>query len=208
MKLDVTTMMRGAETLLETTSNPRHRAILTNYRRHAMLEVSNRIPEIFTPEMTVEHPRYVQYLADGTRLISDGIEAVTENFYGHLIKFGSNVMILEDEHIAVADWGFGSEYMSNDFITGTAARTRGFDVDDLDAMYLHRHAVIMTWRYSEDCRLIGEHVAKESAGDIRKLAPEEVVTVAEAERLLAPLIGPPPPRYDRHARPIESARAA
>jgi hypothetical protein len=208
MKRDVTTMMAGAERLLETIENPRHRAILRNYRRHAMLEVSNRIDEIFSPEMTVEHPVYVQYRPDGTRAVLDGKAAVIEVFYGHLIKYGANVMILEDEHIAVADWGFASEYMSNDYITGDTARARGFDVDDLSAMYVHQHAVIMTWRYSDDCRLIGENVAKESAGTLSLLAPDEIITIAEAHRALAPLIGPPPPRYDYHGNPLPTVAMA
>ena len=44
--------------LLRTVEDPRHRAILSNYRRHALLEVSGRYEEILTPAMTISNPVY------------------------------------------------------------------------------------------------------------------------------------------------------
>lgn len=206
MKLDVTKVMQGAERLIEKTQNPRHLAILRNYRRHAMLEVSARFDEIFDPAMTIENPQYVNYTPTGC-MILNGVDEVKTHFYGQLMEHGACVMILEDEAIAVDDWGMASEYTSNDYINATVARLRGFDVDDESATYLHRHRVVMTWRYSDDCRLIGENVAMELGGTIEKLAPEDVVTIAEAQEKLAPLIGPVPPRYDYNGRPLEQVSA-
>ena len=208
MKKDVTKMMAGAENLIAKSVNPRHIAILRNYRRHAMLEVSGLVDEIFAPEMTVENPRYVSYMPNGSRLIMNGMAEVKEHFYGQIIRYGANVMILEDEHIAVDDWGLASEYLSNDYINYRCALERGFDVKDENAMYLNRRAVIMTWRYSDDCRLIGEHVSFENGGTIEKLAPQDVVTVAEARRLLSPIWGPLPPRLDRSGRPLAESVSA
>ena len=206
MKKDVTKMMIGAERLMAKTTNPRHLAILSNYRRHAMLEVSGRFDEIFDSSMTVEEPQYVTYTPTGCQIL-DGVAEVKRVFYGQLMEHGASVMILEDEAIAVDDWGFASEYMSNDYINATVARLRGFTVDDDAATYLHRHRVVMTWRYSDDCRLIGENVSMEMGGTIEKLAPEDVVTVAEAHERLAPLIGAPPPRYDASGQPVAQGAA-
>lgn len=206
MKLDITKVMQGAERLMEKTQNPRHLAILRNYRRHAMLEVSARFDEIFDPAMTIEVPQYVNYTPTGC-MILNGIDEVKTHFYGQLMEHGACVMILEDEAIAVDDWGLASEYTSNDYINATVARLRGFEVDDDSATYLHRHRVVMTWRYGDDCRLIGENVAMELGGTIEKLAPEDVVTIAEAQEKLAPLIGPVPPRYDYNGRPLEQVSA-
>ena len=207
MKKDITTMMAAADRLIEQSTNTRHIAILKNYRRHAMLEVSGRFDEIFDPSMTIENPRYVSYLPDGNRLIMNGQEEVRAHFYHQFITYGASVMLLEDEHLAVADWGFGSEYISNDYINAEVARLRGFEVDDEDAMYLHRHGVVMTWRYDDDCRLIGEHVSMEPKGTLEKLAPEDVITVAEAKEKLAPLIGDPPPRLNKLGLPVEAVTA-
>ncbi len=206
MKKDITKMMLGAETLIAQSDNPRHIAILTNYRRHAMLEVSARFDEIFDPLMTVENPRYVTY-TPGNCLVMNGEQEVKDNFYHQLMVYGASVMMLEDEHIAIGDWGFGSEYTSNDYISAELARIRGFDVDDDTSTYLHRHQVIMTWRYADDCRLIGEHVSMEAGGTIEKLAPENVITLAEAQEKLAPLIGPLPGRLGYNGLPLESVAA-
>ncbi|WP_077146054.1 hypothetical protein [Sphingopyxis sp. KK2] len=207
MKLDVTRMMAGAEDLLEKTDNPRHRAILQNYRRHAMLEVSGRFDEIFHPNMTVPDPEYWVYRPEG-RIILSGMDEVVKHFYSEMARTASTVMILENETIAVNDFGFNSEYMSHSFVPGHVARARGFDVDDLDAMYIHNHWVIMTWIYSDDCRLIGEHVHGAPGGTIRYCPPEEVVTQEEARIRLAPLIGDPPPRYDRFGKILAEAAPA
>jgi hypothetical protein len=37
---EITRITAATDELLRTTENPRHRAILSNYRRHALLEVS------------------------------------------------------------------------------------------------------------------------------------------------------------------------
>ena len=57
-KKDIAVTISAADRLLETTTDPLHRQILENYRRHAILEVCGLWEEIFTPEMTVEHPLY------------------------------------------------------------------------------------------------------------------------------------------------------
>lgn len=204
MKLDVTKMMIGAETLISQIENPRHIAILKNYRRHAMLEVAGFFDEIFHPNMTVENPRYVAGFGPEW-LVLDGETDVKGTFYADMIERGAAVMILEDEHLAVADWGLASEYISNDYLNYIAARERGFDVPEDDTMYLHNRRVIMTWRYSDDCRLIGEHVSFEPGGTLTPLAPEDVVTTKEATERLSPLIGPLPPRYDYNGQPLEPA---
>ncbi|MGB0922102.1 MAG: hypothetical protein ACPG1C_12395 [Alphaproteobacteria bacterium] len=54
MKPDIRLLTLAADTLLKTVTNLRHRKIIENYRRHAMLEVSGQYKEIFAPEMTSE----------------------------------------------------------------------------------------------------------------------------------------------------------
>jgi hypothetical protein len=206
VKKDITKMMQGAERLIAKSTNPRHIAILKNYRRHAMLEVCARFDEIFDPSMTIENPQYVQYTPTGCAILN-GVDEVMRVFYGQLKDYGASVMILEDEAVAVDDWGLASEYTSNDYINAACARLRGFAVSDDKATYLHRHRVVMTWRYADDCRLIGENVSMEMGGTIEKLAPEDVVTVAEAKEKLGPLIGPPPPRFDYQGHPLKTAAA-
>ena len=65
MKYDIRQLTLAADTLLKTTTEPLHRKILNNYRRHAMLEVSGRYEEIFAPDMTVEEPFYRVHTPEG-----------------------------------------------------------------------------------------------------------------------------------------------
>jgi len=74
-RLDISKLTRAADEALETTDHPLHRQILENYRRHAILETTGRWREIFTPEMTVEHPIYRNH-ASGKSEVLDGRDAV------------------------------------------------------------------------------------------------------------------------------------
>jgi hypothetical protein len=190
-KLDITQVTLAVDRSLEVTENPRHRQILENYRRHGLLEVSGRWPEIFDPEMTVEHPVY-RITEGGRSLLLDGREQVQE-FYRGMSEAGNLVMILEDEEIAVADWGFASESIFNHYTPGRVLIEGGDDVDDPDAWYLLRHRLAMVWHYDDRARMIGEHVYEDATSrEIVKLGPEDVVTREEARETLAPMIRPLP----------------
>ena len=62
----------GPRQLMATTQDERHRKMLTNYCRHAMLEVSGRWEEILVPEMMVPHPRY-RINFGGQEIVMDGM---------------------------------------------------------------------------------------------------------------------------------------
>jgi hypothetical protein len=57
-KKDMASTISAADRLLETLTDPLHRQIIENYRRHAILEVCGEWEDIFTPDMTVEVPEY------------------------------------------------------------------------------------------------------------------------------------------------------
>src|ERR1700761_5396532 len=83
------------------------RAILENYRRHVYLEVSGRIDEILSPEMTVEQPHYRISWAGREVRVLDGKDEVRA-FYEEL-GHAEAVLWNTDESVAVADWGFAAE---------------------------------------------------------------------------------------------------
>jgi len=181
---DITRITAATDELLRTTENPRHRAILSNYRRHALLEVSGRYEEILTPDMTVEHPVY--RLTEGPQtIVLDGHREV-HDFYASLCGAGANVMGPAEEQLVVADWGFASECMFHHFMPGRLlAGTE--DIDDPDAIYVVKHILAFHWPYDERGRLIGEHVYEDTASrTVEKVAPEDVVTPEMAREALAP----------------------
>lgn len=189
-KPDLTGTM-AVDRMLEVTDDPRHRQILENYRRHGLLEISGRWPEIFDPQMTVEHPVY-RINEGGRSMVLDGREQVQE-FYRGLSDAGACVMFLEDEKIAVADWGFASESIFNQIAPGGFLIESGADVDDPEASYVIRRRIAMLWHYDDRARMIGEHVYEDATSrEIIKLAPEHVITPAQVREALAPLIRPLP----------------
>jgi len=179
-------MMDAVDALLAQTDNPAHRAILKNYRRHVLLEVSGRYPQILAPDMMVGHPVY--RLTEGPRtLVLDGKQAV-RRWYRRLVDSGANVMWATDEQYAVADWGFAAEMTLHHVMPGAVLAAGGTDIDDLAATHLVKQTVAFHWPY-ENGLLIGEHVYQDTAStQIIKLAPPDVITPARAAELLAPVL--------------------
>lgn len=186
MKRDIRDLVRAADALLETTGNPRHRRILANYRRHSLLEVTGRWPEILSQDMTVEHPVY-QLDADGQSVRLDGYEQVA-GFYQSLVDGGATVIVLEDEELAVADWGIASEAWFNIYLLGSVVPD-----GDPAKFYVRRQLIAMHWRYDRAQRLIGEHVYEHAAAaELVEVPEDEFITQDEANRVLTPLIRPLP----------------
>jgi hypothetical protein len=181
---DITRITAATDELLRTVENPRHRAILANYRRHALLEVSGRYEEILTPEMIVAHPVY--RLTEGPHaIVLDGMQEVRD-FYAGLVAAGAIVMGPVEEELVVADWGFASECMFHHFMPGRLLMDSE-DIDDPDATYVVKHILAFHWPYDEHGLLIGEHVYEDVASRVvEKVAPEDVITPARARELLAP----------------------
>lgn len=188
MFFDMPKLVLAADRLLETTENPHHRAILENYRRHAMLEVCGRWREILTPDMTVAEPVYIVHSKTGAALL-DGHAAVA-GLYESYYDTDSCTILLEDEVLIVGDWGFSSEAMSHRLWRGKWLREQGEDIDDPEAWYIASNMTGMFWPYSRDAKMMGEHVYRGGKRTIRKAEPHEVIRRDEVNRVLTPLIAP------------------
>lgn len=182
-----TGMFDGVDEMIRTTDNPRHKQILLNYRRHGLLEVSQRWDELLDPAMTVEHPVYRMNEGPSSILL-DGREMV-ESFYRDLVDSGASVLWPTDQKVAVSDWGFAAEATFLHFVPGKLLAAAGEQIDDPDATYLVKHLLAMFWPYAEDGRLIGEHVYEDGTSrEIMKPDPEDVITPADARSLLEPVL--------------------
>jgi hypothetical protein len=71
--------------------------------------------------------------------------------------------------------------------------TKGIKADE-NAMYLYTNVIEMIWPYDDRGRLLGEDVWEPDPdkADVVKLDPADVVTTAQARKLLDPLIKPLP----------------
>ena len=184
---DVRNVVAEPDALLAVTENPRHRAILLNFRRHALLEVSGRWKEILRPEMIVDDP-YYRINENGNSVHLRGIADIGA-FYAGLTEAGLNVFGPIRENIAVADWGLAIESFFGNHVPGRVLRDQGEDIDDPDAYYQLTHYMASFWPYDADCRLVGEHIYEDTGSRrIEKMDPANVITPEQARRLLAPLL--------------------
>jgi len=194
--LDITETNKAVQELIEVTENPRHRYLLQAYDRHRNLEHAGRFEEIFTPEMTVEHPVYRFNMIGQPPMQLDGREQV-EPLYRFWAETNQSVFYNESETVAVGDFLVVSTMIGYQQTLGGALVAAGIEADE-DAMYLLRGRVAMVWPYDERGRLVGENVWEFDATehDVIKLAPEEIVTTQQAAELLEAQIQPLPPFDD------------
>jgi hypothetical protein len=195
LDLDITKQNVAVETLLEQTTNPRHRYLLQSYLRHRYLESAGRYQEILEPELTVDNPVYRFSLMGQEPFVLQGREQV-EMLYKHWTDTDQCVFYVEDESVAVGDHmivGRGTAYQQT---LGSELAAAGIDADP-EAMYLSKSRIAMIWPYDDRCRLLGEDVWEFEAGrEYIKLDPADVLTAKQAGELLASFIKPLPPFND------------
>jgi len=186
-KLDVRVVPREAERLLSRLTDERQRAIVANFREHAMLEVSGRWPEILSPKLTVAHPVY--RISEGTETaVYDGYDAVA-GFYRTLTENGMNVFSPLTEKMAVSDWGLAAESVLGQIVPGKLMHVFGETPGNTEAYYLMTHRVANVWPYDENAKLIGENVYVDRASrQIYELDRADIVTPEQAREILAPML--------------------
>jgi hypothetical protein len=185
MKLDITKLTLAADRLLPTLTNRRHIAMISNYRRHAMLEVSGRYDEILIPAMTVEEPEYWSHTVGGSANFK-GMRAI-RTLYKFLVDEDICVQMLTNERLMVNDWGFSSFSTFQTLYPARYAMSQGVLVDDMDAVYIQTCDKAMFWHY-DDRNLLQNEIVWAGAPSYRKCPPAEVLTRQECADLLAPLI--------------------
>jgi hypothetical protein len=188
--LDVRDGCAGVDELLAKTVDPRHRAILKNYRRHVILEVSGRWQELLTPEMLTTVPRY-RIDFGGQNVVLNGFEPVIE-MYQSATAAGTTTFGPLEERLAVADWGIALESHMAHHQRGHELQAMGVAVDDPEGFYQWEHWVGAFWPYDEDCRLIGEHVFEDvGSRTVRPISEADFITPSKAAALLGPLLDIP-----------------
>ena len=212
-KYDITRANIAIDRLLEVTENPRHRYILMSYSRHRYLEVSGRYEEVFTPDMMVDNPVYNLH-ALGFNTTLEG-KATIKNLYRMWAETNQCIFYTENEQVAVADNFVASTLTAYQQVWGKSLTMskamavlpkglahelllkmldeKGLKADE-NSMYLYKAYEETIWPYDDRGRLIAEDVWEPSYSkrEIIKLDPADVLTTADAARLLAPLIKPLP----------------
>jgi hypothetical protein len=210
---DITKTNQAVRDLLDRTENPRHRFLLMAYDRHRNLEMAGRYEEILAPDMMVEDPVYHLH-ANGLRIKLEGQEKI-KDLYRVWAATNQSVFYTESEEVSVSDHcitsmvvGYhqvsGRLLLENKILSYLPAFVAEYLLDlafgrqnfneDRTSMYLYKSTLYMIWPYDDRGRLIGENIwePEPRKAEIIKLAPADVLTTQEADRLLAPLIKPLP----------------
>jgi hypothetical protein len=186
-RFDISRNVQEHDRLLATLENPRHRRIVENYRRHALLEVMGYWEQIFVPEMTVSTPIY-KFNYEGINATLVGQEVL--DFYLGMAESGGNAIVVTDETIVVGDEGFGQKSYHTQFLKGATIRKLGHEVDDDDAWYAFKQLIVSFWPYDDDCRMIGEWGGAIGQPEIEKIDESDVVTIQHAREALEPQLLP------------------
>src|SRR5207249_1119848 len=184
-KFDVTHWPRNVEKYLEQTEKPLHRAILKNYLRHLLLEISGYWDQIVVPELTIDEPVY-RVGDHGAVEVLHG-KGEVEDFYRQTYESRINVMGARTMNMCVEDFGVTTEAYWAHVVPGEYLRDHGHDADaDPNAHYLMNYNIFQVFAYTTNALLIGERIYADSASyTYEKLAPEDVVTPEMARQQLA-----------------------
>lgn len=190
-KPDITKNTASIDALLAVTENPRHRLILENYRRHALLESGGAWEKVlYDPAMVVPDPEYVLSFS-GMTLRLQGQEQVAA-MYGALRDNRANVFVVEDEDIMISDTGFASEVVATQHTVGANLQDLSKDELDPEGLYTRTARSLFIFPYTEDCVLKGERATDFDGAEIREVSADDFITPEEAYRLLVPLARPLP----------------
>jgi hypothetical protein len=187
-KFDVTEWPRQVEAFLHATEKPLHRAILKNYLRHLLLEVSGYWDQIIVPELTINDPMYRVGDRREMRVLSG--KAAVEGFYRETSETRQNVMGARTMNMGVEDYGVTTEAVWTHVVPGICLKDHGIDADPR-AHYLMNHHLFQIFTYTNEPRpkLIAERIYDDPESYYyEKLAPADVVTPEIAREQLAPFL--------------------
>jgi hypothetical protein len=183
---DVTFLPRKIEELLQRTENPFHQAMLRNFFRHALLEISGYWDQILVPELTIDQPQY--RIGDRDRmLVLSGRDEVL-GFYREIAETRQNVMGARALTMSVADHGIITEAVWNHMVPGSLLADHDVDADP-DGHYIMSHNIFQIFVYTRDAKLIGERVYDDpSTYAYEKIDAADFVTPELAREALAPFL--------------------
>ena len=154
-RFDVTKFPRDVEASVERTVNPFHRAILKNYLRHLLLEISGYWDQILVPELTIDEPVYrIGHL--GRTIVLIGHDEVA-SFYRATCETGKNVMGGLRMNMCVDDFGVVTEARWAEVLTDILARNeQGVTEADPTPITCSRTTSSRCFSYTRTAKLVGD----------------------------------------------------
>ena len=174
MKIDPLRSLEKVDAAIAADGNPRHRAMLENFREHLLAELEGDVDRIMKTQ--VEEPRY-QFWGAGIGDFGPKGGAAVRGFYQQIFEQGYNKLYYEIDRIFCGDDHLFHDGVLHMVWPGHALRGIGVAVDDPDAQYLYSYRSAAIFKYDAAGSCTGEDTYSDGSPTlerVRKLAPEEL----------------------------------
>ena len=159
----MTKFRRDVEAYLECIENPFHRAILKNYFRHLLLEISGYWDQILVPELTIDEPVYrIGHLGKNDRAHRPrrGGKLLPHHLRNRQERHGCTA----DVHVRRGLRGCHGSPVTEVLTDILARNEHGVTEAEPNAHYLLTHNIFQIFSYTRDAKLVGERVYDDPAG--------------------------------------------
>lgn len=159
------------------TTNPRHRALLQNFREHLIAEIAGDTDAIMKTQCA--NPQYHFYGAGQGDTGPKGGVAV-RGFYDHIFANGYNKLRYVIDRFIIDDRGLFHEGRMDIVFPGRALQAMGIPCDDLAGFYVFSYRQAAIFHYDEQGNCTGEDTYSDgplTPERLRKLTPAEIATL-------------------------------
>jgi hypothetical protein len=159
------------------TANPRHRALLQNFREHLLAEIAGDVDAIMKTQCA--NPEYHFYGSGVGDSGPKGGQAV-RCFYENIFKLGYNKLRYVIDRFIIDDRGLFHEGQMDIVFPGRALQAMGLPCDDPSAHYVFSYRQAAIFHYDEQGHCTGEDTYSDgplTPERLRKLTPAEVATL-------------------------------
>ena len=169
--------LKPLDEFIAQTSNPKHLAILANYREHLLAEIAGDVDAIMATQ--APEPQYHFYGAGAGDTGPKGQQEVRA-FYQHIFDQGYNKLRYDTDRFIVQDHALFHEGDMHIVFPGKALLAMDIPVVDPDAYYVYSYRQAAVFHYDADGVCTGEDTYSDgplSPDRIRKLSDAEVATL-------------------------------
>lgn len=159
------------------TSNPRHLALLRNFRAHLVAELAGDTEAIMRTQCA--EPLYHFYGSGSGDFGPKGGEAV-RGFYQNIFALGYNKLRYDIDRFIVDDRALFHEGQMHIVFPGRALVAMGLPCEDPSASYVFSYRQAAIFHYDESGECTGEDTYSDgplTPERLRKLTPEEAATL-------------------------------
>lgn len=159
------------------TANPRHRALLQNFREHLLAEIAGDVDAIMKTQCA--SPQYHFYGAGVGDSGPKGGKAV-RGFYENIFALGYNKLRYVIDRFIIDDRGLFHEGQMDIVFPGKALQAMGIPCNDLKGNYVFSYRQAAIFHYDEKGDCTGEDTYSDgplTPERLRKLTPEEEATL-------------------------------